>query len=126
MGVPSGLGVGDEVYFQAPKQNQPVPTSVVGGYCAATAVLSALAHTLVETTVGPASGREWLAVAGLGLLDERLELRLDDVGEREEGAKRAGRYRRPRTSSDQFSPEAMADSTLVETAPSRSTSSRPS
>jgi drug/metabolite transporter (DMT)-like permease len=45
-----------------------VPTGAVAGFCLATAVLSALAHILLEETVWPASGSEWLAVAGLGLM----------------------------------------------------------
>ena len=45
-----------------------VPTGAVAGFCLATAALSALAHILLEETVWPASGSEWLAVVGLGLL----------------------------------------------------------
>jgi drug/metabolite transporter (DMT)-like permease len=45
-----------------------VPTDAVVGFCAATAVLSALCHVLFETTVWPATTAQWLAVAGLGLL----------------------------------------------------------
>jgi drug/metabolite transporter (DMT)-like permease len=45
-----------------------VPTAIVTGYCLATAVLSALAHLLFETTVWPAGGVQWLAVLGLGLM----------------------------------------------------------
>jgi drug/metabolite transporter (DMT)-like permease len=43
-----------------------VPTDAVGGFCAATAVLAALAHVAFEQTVWP-SGEEWLAVAAMGL-----------------------------------------------------------
>lgn len=43
-----------------------VPTDAVGGFCAATALLAALGHLLFEETVWPA-GREWLAVAAMGL-----------------------------------------------------------
>jgi drug/metabolite transporter (DMT)-like permease len=45
-----------------------VPTDAVVGFCAVTAVLSAACHLALETTVWPATGSEWLAVAGLGLL----------------------------------------------------------
>jgi len=45
-----------------------VPTDTVGGFCAATCVLAALAHMTFETTVWPADAGEWLAVLGLGLL----------------------------------------------------------
>ncbi|MCU0895587.1 MAG: EamA family transporter, partial [Rhodospirillales bacterium] len=43
-----------------------VPTDAVGGFCAATALLAAIGHLLFEETVWPA-GREWLAVAAMGL-----------------------------------------------------------
>jgi drug/metabolite transporter (DMT)-like permease len=44
-----------------------VPTDVVTGFCAATAVLSLIAHLGLETTVWPAGPTQWLAVLGLGL-----------------------------------------------------------
>jgi len=44
-----------------------VPTDVVAGHCVATAALAGLAHLALEETVLPASGIEWLAIAGLGL-----------------------------------------------------------
>jgi drug/metabolite transporter (DMT)-like permease len=43
-----------------------VPTSAVGAFCAATAVLALLCHLALEETVRP-SAVEWLAVIGLGL-----------------------------------------------------------
>ncbi len=45
-----------------------VPSAIVAGYCVVTAVLSALAHRLFETTLWPADSGEWLAVLGLGLM----------------------------------------------------------
>jgi drug/metabolite transporter (DMT)-like permease len=45
-----------------------VPTAVVAGFCLATAVLSALAHLLFETTSWPQGMGQWGAVLGLGLL----------------------------------------------------------
>lgn len=45
-----------------------VPTDVVTGYCAATAVLSLLCHLALEETLWPQGTVEWVAVAGLGLL----------------------------------------------------------
>lgn len=45
-----------------------VPTAVVAGFCLATAILSAAAHWVVETTVWPATPSQWLAVLGLGLM----------------------------------------------------------
>ena len=44
-----------------------VPTDTVGGFCAATALLSALCHLAFETTILPQSTAQWLAVFGLGL-----------------------------------------------------------
>jgi drug/metabolite transporter (DMT)-like permease len=45
-----------------------VSTDVVTGFCLATALLSLLCHLMLETTVWPQTGFEWLAIAGLGLL----------------------------------------------------------
>ena len=45
-----------------------VPSDVVTGFCAVTAVLSLLAHLAFETTVWPQTGGEWIAVLLLGLL----------------------------------------------------------
>lgn len=45
-----------------------VPTEAVAGFCLATAALSAIAHLLLEDTVWPAGGGEWLAVVALGLM----------------------------------------------------------
>ncbi|MBB4350861.1 aromatic amino acid exporter YddG [Aliirhizobium cellulosilyticum] len=45
-----------------------VSTDVVTGFCLATALLSLVCHLALETTVWPASGGEWAAVVGLGLL----------------------------------------------------------
>jgi len=43
-----------------------IPTSAVGGFCGATALLALGCHLLFEETVVPQGG-EWLAVLGLGL-----------------------------------------------------------
>lgn len=45
-----------------------VSTDVVTGFCLATSLLSLVCHMALETTVWPASGGEWAAVVGLGLL----------------------------------------------------------
>lgn len=45
-----------------------VPTDVVTGFCAATALLALICHLGLEQTVWPQGRIEWLAVAGLGLL----------------------------------------------------------
>lgn len=44
-----------------------VPTDAVAGFCLATALLAALVHGVVETTVWPENATQWLAVAGLGI-----------------------------------------------------------
>jgi drug/metabolite transporter (DMT)-like permease len=44
-----------------------VPTEAVAIYCLATAVLSALAHSAVETTAWPVTPAGWCAVLALGL-----------------------------------------------------------
>ena len=44
-----------------------VPTDAVAGFCLATAVLAALVHAAVETTVWPATIPQWCAVIGLGI-----------------------------------------------------------
>jgi drug/metabolite transporter (DMT)-like permease len=45
-----------------------VSTDVVTGFCLITAMLSAIAHMALETTVWPADTVEWLAVLALGLM----------------------------------------------------------
>jgi drug/metabolite transporter (DMT)-like permease len=44
-----------------------VPTDAVAGFCLATALLAALVHGAVETTVWPESLPQWLAIAALGV-----------------------------------------------------------
>jgi drug/metabolite transporter (DMT)-like permease len=44
-----------------------VPTDAVAGFCAVTALLAALVHSLAETTVWPDTAMQWLAVALLGI-----------------------------------------------------------
>lgn len=44
-----------------------VPTDAVAGFCLATAVLAALMHGLLETTVWPETTLQWLAVIALGI-----------------------------------------------------------
>ncbi len=45
-----------------------VPTDVVTGFCLMTALLSAVSHLALETTVWPSGTIEWLAVLALGLM----------------------------------------------------------
>jgi drug/metabolite transporter (DMT)-like permease len=44
-----------------------VPTDAVAGFCMVTAVLAALVHLAVETTVWPQTLTPWLAIVALGL-----------------------------------------------------------
>ena len=44
-----------------------VPTDAVAGFCLATALLAALVHGLVETTVWPETPAQWLAIIALGV-----------------------------------------------------------
>ena len=44
-----------------------VPTDAVAGFCAVTALLAALVHSLVETTVWPATPLQWAAIIALGV-----------------------------------------------------------
>ncbi|WP_417415033.1 DMT family transporter [Hoeflea sp.] len=43
------------------------PTDVIAGFCVISAVLSAVCHVFLETTVWPDTTGQWLAVIGLGL-----------------------------------------------------------
>jgi drug/metabolite transporter (DMT)-like permease len=44
-----------------------VPTSAIAGFCLVTALLAALVHALIETTVWPDTSMQWLAVVLLGI-----------------------------------------------------------
>jgi len=44
-----------------------VPTDAVAGFCLATAILAALVHGMVETTVWPETSGQWLAIMALGV-----------------------------------------------------------
>ena len=44
-----------------------VPTDAVAGFCLATAVLAAMVHGMVETTVWPETTAQWLAIIALGV-----------------------------------------------------------
>jgi drug/metabolite transporter (DMT)-like permease len=57
-----------------------VPTDVVTGYCIATAILSAICHIFLETTVWPEQTSQWLAVAALGIFPVGLAFYTWDYG----------------------------------------------
>lgn len=44
-----------------------VPTDAVAGFCLATAVLAAMVHLAIETTVWPETAMQWLAIVLLGI-----------------------------------------------------------
>jgi drug/metabolite transporter (DMT)-like permease len=44
-----------------------VPTDAVAGFCLATALLAAIVHMMVETTVWPETYAQWLAIIALGV-----------------------------------------------------------
>jgi drug/metabolite transporter (DMT)-like permease len=44
-----------------------VPTDAVAGFCLATALLAAIVHMMVETTVWPKTSTQWLAILALGV-----------------------------------------------------------
>src|SRR5436190_3487358 len=43
-----------------------VPTDAVAGFCLATAILAAIVHVLLESTVWPETTAQWLAIIALG------------------------------------------------------------
>jgi drug/metabolite transporter (DMT)-like permease len=44
-----------------------VPTDAVAGFCLATALLAAMVHGVVETTIWPETATQWLAIIALGV-----------------------------------------------------------
>jgi len=54
-------------YSVASRRLKSVPTDAVAGFCAATALLAAAVHALVEVTVWPATALQWLSVIALGI-----------------------------------------------------------
>jgi drug/metabolite transporter (DMT)-like permease len=57
-----------------------VPTDAVAGYCLVTALLAALVHAAVETTVWPETFLQWLAVVGLGVAPVGAAFYAWDIG----------------------------------------------
>ena len=55
-------------YSLSSRRFSAVPTDIVAWYCLATAILSAVAHVALETTVWPQTALEWAAVAALGAM----------------------------------------------------------
>ncbi len=57
-----------------------VPTDAVAGFCLATALLAALVHMLVESTVWPETPLQWSAVIGLGIAPVGAAFYAWDIG----------------------------------------------
>ena len=57
-----------------------VPSLAVAGFCLATAVLAALCHVVLETTVWPQNTTQWLAVLALGIGPVGLAFYVWDTG----------------------------------------------
>ena len=57
-----------------------VPTDVVAGFCAATAILAALVHLLFEPTIWPQTLAPWLAIIALGIGPVGLAFFAWDIG----------------------------------------------
>lgn len=57
-----------------------VPTDAVAGFCLATAVLAAIVHLAIETTIWPSSALQWGAIAALGIGPVGLAFYAWDIG----------------------------------------------
>ena len=57
-----------------------VPTDAVAGFCLATAVLAAVVHGFIETTIWPETLEQWLAITALGLGPVGLAFYVWDIG----------------------------------------------
>jgi len=57
-----------------------VPSDAIAGFCLVTAVLAAICHMLLETTVWPANAWQWASVLGLGLGPVGLAFYVWDIG----------------------------------------------
>ncbi|MGX9390427.1 aromatic amino acid exporter YddG [Nitrobacteraceae bacterium UC4446_H13] len=54
-------------YSVSSRKLKAVPTDAVAGFCLATALLAAMVHLAIETTVWPEAAMQWLAIVLLGL-----------------------------------------------------------
>src|SRR6201982_1045475 len=57
-----------------------VPTDAVAGFCLVTALLAALVHMAIETTVWPETPLQWCAVIGLGIAPVGAAFYAWDIG----------------------------------------------
>lgn len=67
-------------YSLASRRFANIPTDIVTGFCAATAVLATVCHLMLEQTIWPANTLQWLAVLGLGLGPVGLAFYVWDIG----------------------------------------------
>lgn len=57
-----------------------VPTDAVAGFCLATAVLAAIGHFALETTIWPETPMQWLAIVALGIGPVGIAFFVWDIG----------------------------------------------
>ena len=57
-----------------------VPTDAVAGFCAATSLLAAICHSLLERTVWPQISAQWLAIIALGIAPVGAAFYTWDIG----------------------------------------------
>lgn len=57
-----------------------ISSDIVAGFCLATGILAGLSHVMLETTVWPLAGLQWVAVIGLGILPLGLGFYAWDFG----------------------------------------------
>jgi drug/metabolite transporter (DMT)-like permease len=68
------------IYSVLSRRLKSVPTDAVAGFCAVTALLAAVVHSLVETTVWPETPLQWTAVGALGVGPVGIAFYAWDIG----------------------------------------------
>lgn len=68
------------IYSVTSRRLKHVPTDAVAGFCAVTALLAAVCHLILETTVWPETPGQWLAVLALGIGPVGAAFYVWDVG----------------------------------------------
>ena len=67
-------------YSVTSRRLKAVPTDAVAGFCAASALLAAIVHVLVEVTVWPETPLQWLSVIALGVAPVGAAFYAWDIG----------------------------------------------
>ncbi len=67
-------------YSVSIRRHGKISSDIVAGFCLATGVLAGLSHVMLETTVWPLAGLQWIAVIGLGILPLGLGFYAWDFG----------------------------------------------